>query len=125
MLHVPAGAHIPSIPAHIVKAALTFTARFGLSVGANLVANSGQYYRGDEVNLLPQIPGYVIVNARVAYDAFTWMTVFALVDNVLDARYSTFGVLGDPRPVFPAYTDPRFLGPGAPRGGWIGVDLRF
>ena len=122
-IDVPAGAHIPSVPRHIGKAGVTYAAGFGLSAGVNVVANSGQYYRGDEANLLSQIPGYVIVNARVAYQFVEPVSVFALVDNVFDARDSTFGVLGNPTDVFPTFTDPRFQGPGAPRAAWVGLDI--
>ena len=51
--------------------------------------------------------------------------MFAIVSNVFDAHYATFGVLGDATPVFPTYTDPRFVGPGAPRAAWIGVDVNY
>jgi len=124
MLRVSAGARIPSIPEHVAKVGVAFASRLGASLGVNLVANSSQYYRGDEVNQLPQIPGYVTVNARVAYQVFDWLNVFAVVDNLFDARYSTFGILGNATDVFPSDTDPRFLGPGAPRAAWIGVDFR-
>jgi outer membrane receptor protein involved in Fe transport len=124
VIDVPAGARIPSIPAHVGKAALTAVAAFGLSLGANVVAQSGQFFRGDEANLLAPVPGFVVVNARLAYQVAAPVSVWLLVDNVFDARYSTFGVLGDPTPVYPAFDDPRFLGPGAPRAAWIGVDLR-
>ena len=104
---------------------MTFVSAFGLSAGVNVIANSSQYYRGDEANLLPPIPGYVVVNARLAYQIAGAVSVFVLVDNVFDARYSTFGVLGDATDVFPTYDDPRFLGPGAPRAAWVGVDLHL
>jgi iron complex outermembrane receptor protein len=125
LIDVPAGAHIPSIPKHIGKAALTFVAAFGLSVGANVIADSSQYYRGDEANLLAQIPGYVLVNARAAYRCWGPLSVFVLVDNIFNTQYATFGVLGDATDVFPNDNDPRFLGPGAPRAAWAGVDLRY
>jgi outer membrane receptor protein involved in Fe transport len=124
-IDVPAGSHIPSIPSHIGKAGVAYKAGFGLSAGVNVVANSGQYYRGDEANLLPQIPGYVVVNARVAYQIVEPLSVFVLADNLFDARHSTFGVLGDPTPIFPTFTDPRFQGPGAPRAAWVGVDIHY
>jgi outer membrane receptor protein involved in Fe transport len=125
LINVPAGAHIPSIPKHIGKAALTFVAAFGLSAGVNVVADSSQYYRGDEANLLAPIPGYVVVNARAAYRIWNPLSVFVLVDNIFDAQYSTFGVLGGATDVFPDYKDARFLGPGAPRAVWAGLDLHY
>ncbi len=123
LIDVPAGAHIPSIPEHVAKAGLTFVSAYGFSVGANAIANSGQYYRGDEANLLGKIPGYIIVNARAAYQIIRQVSVFALVDNVFNTQFSTFGVLGDATDVFPNDMNPRFLGPGAPRAGWVGLDL--
>src|SRR5579884_949268 len=125
-IQVPAGAHIPGIPRHIGKAGLDFVGWFGLSAGVNVVANSGQWLRGDEANLLARVPGYVVVNARLAYRFWAHADVFAVGSNLFDARYATFGVLGDAREVLgPSFDSPRFVGPGAPRAGWIGVDLDY
>src|SRR6185295_9879136 len=124
LVHVPAGAHMPSIPKHVVKVALSFRSSFGLSAGVNVIGNSGQYLRGDEANLLAPVPGYAVVNGRVAYRVSSHASVFVLVNNLFDARISTFGVLGDATSVLdPTYDSPRFLGPGAPRAAWLGVDL--
>jgi iron complex outermembrane recepter protein len=124
LINVPAGAHIPSIPKHVVKLALSFRSSSGLSAGMNVTGSSGQYSRGDEANLIAPVPGYVVVNARVAYRVSPHVSVFALANNVLDASDSTFGVLGDATEVLgPAYDSPQFLGPGAPRAAWLGVDL--
>lgn len=126
LINVTAGAHIPSIPKNIGKAGLTFVSAFGFSAGVNIIADSGQYLRGDEANLLSQIPGYVVVNARLAYRIATPVTAFVLANNLLDANYSTFGVLGDATGVLgPTYDSPRFLGPGAPRAAWAGIDLHY
>jgi iron complex outermembrane receptor protein len=124
LITVPAGAHLPSIPKHVVKVALSFRSSFGLSAGVNVTANSGQYFRADEANLISPVPGYVVVNARVAYRVSSHVSVFVLANNLLDTRDSTFGVLGDATGVLgPTYDSPRFLGPGAPRAAWLGVDL--
>jgi iron complex outermembrane receptor protein len=48
-----------------------------------------------------------------------------MIDNVFDAKYNTFGTLGDPSNVFPEFTDPRFFSPGAPIGGWAGVRIKL
>jgi len=122
---VPAGAHLPGVPAHIGKATLAWTSGFRLQVAASVVANGSQYLRGDEANLLDPLPGYVVANARLAYRIARPISIFLVVDNVLDAHYATFGVLGDPRAVFPSFTDPRFESPGAPRAAWLGVDLSY
>jgi len=121
---VPAGAHLPSLPAHAGKASVIFTAPFGLSVGLTVIANGSQFYRGDEANLLAPVPGYVIVNLTAAYRLQAHVTVRARLNNLFESGYSTFGVLGDASDVLgPAYTDPRFRSPGAPIAGWLGLDL--
>jgi iron complex outermembrane receptor protein len=126
LIDVPAGSRIPSIPRHIGKVALSFMSAVGLSAGVSAIANSAQYFRGDEANLLAPIAGYIIVNARLAYRFWSHASAFVIVNNVLDARYSTFGVLGDARDVLgPAYDNPRFLAPGAPRAAWLGVDFNL
>ena len=123
-IDVPAGAHLPSVPKHIVKVALDLHSSFGFSVGASLIGNSSQYLRGDEANLLAPVPGYVVVNARAAYRVWAHASVFVLVNNLFDAEESTFGVLGSATDVLgPTYDSSRFLGPGAPRAAWFGVDL--
>ena len=122
---VVAGDHLPSIPAQVGKASITWIAPFGLALGATVIGNSGQYYRGDEANLLPQIPGYVLLNLRADYIFARWISGFVKVDNVFNADYASFGVLGDATSVFPAYTDPRFQGPGEPRALWAGVNVHY
>ncbi len=122
-IDVAAGARLPSTPAHVGKASLAWISHFGLALGATVLGNSGQYYRGDEANLLPQLPGYLLVNLRADYAFTRWTSAFVRVDNVLGASYASFGVLGDATPVFPTFTDPRFQSPGAPRAAWVGVDV--
>jgi outer membrane receptor protein involved in Fe transport len=125
-LAVPAGARLPGIPTHVAKLLVGWISGFGLSAGANVVINSSQFLRGDEANLLAPVPGYVVVNLRAAYQVAGPLSLFVLVNNLLDAGYATFGVLGDPSEVLgPAYTSPRFVSPGQPRTLWVGVDLRY
>ncbi len=125
-IDVPAGAHIPSIPAHSGKVVIGWSSPVGLSAGLNVVANSSQYLRGDEANLLSPIPGFVVVGARVGYQIAQPVGIVLLVSNLFDARYSTFGVLGNATDVLgPTYDSSRFLGPGGPRAAWVELDLRY
>lgn len=95
-------------------------------MGATVIANSSQFFRGDEANLLAPLPGYVVVNLMARYRVSRLVSVHLRVNNVLDANYSTFGVLGDPAEVLgPTFDNPRFRGPGAPRSAWLGVDLHI
>lgn len=122
---VPAGARLPSTPAHVGRASLTWSIPFGLAVGATVIGSGSQYYRGDEANRLSAIPGYLLVNLHVEYVAARWASVFARVDNAFDTAYASFGVLGNATGVFPSFTDPRYQSPGAPRAAWAGVDFHY
>jgi iron complex outermembrane receptor protein len=125
-LRVPVGARLPNTPRHIGKATVTWTSSHGVSLGGNVVANTGQVRRGDEANLLDVVPGFVVLELRSGWDVTPLVSLFAKVSNVLDTRYSTYGVLGNARGVLgAAYDNPRFNGPGAPRTAWAGLTLRY
>jgi iron complex outermembrane recepter protein len=124
-ISVPVGAHLPSIPAQVGKASVAWLSPFRLRLGATVIGNSGQYYRGDEGNYLPQLPGWVIVNLRADYAFARWISGFVRVDNVFNAEYASFGVLGDATAIFSTFTDPRFQGPGEPRALWVGVNVHY
>ena len=123
LIVVAKGNRIPGLPRQALKFGADFALTPALGIGGDVVANSGQYLRGDEANLLGETGGYAVMNLRATYAFSDHLSVFARVDNVFDRRYVTFGTLGDPAAVFPGFTDPRFYGPGQPRGAWLGVKL--
>jgi len=118
---VEKGDHIPSLPRNAFKLGADYALVAGLSVGGDIVVNSGQYLRSDEANLLGQTGGYAVVNLRAIYTFNPHVSVFGRIDNVFDRRYYTFGTLGEPDEVFPEFEDPRFLSPSQPRAAWLGV----
>jgi iron complex outermembrane recepter protein len=120
LIFVKKGDHIPGLPKHSFKLGADFAVTKALSIGADVIANSGQFLRSDEANLLGETAGYALLNLRANYTFNEHFSVFARVDNVFDRRYVTFGTLGDPTDVYPDFDDPRFYGPGQPRAGWIG-----
>ncbi len=82
--------------------------------------------RGDEANLLDETDKFAFVNLRGEYHINENIAVIVKVENLFDAEYETFGLLGEPEEILgPAFDDPRFLGPGAERGGWIGVRIKL
>ncbi len=123
LIFVDKGDHIPSLPRNSFKLGADFALTRALSIGGDVVATSGQYLRADEANLLDETAGYALLNLRANYTFNEHFSVFARVDNVFDRRYVTFGTLGDATSVFPAYHDPRFDGPGQPRGAWVGFKV--
>lgn len=124
-LMVSSGDSIPSIPRHNLKWGADWNATEKLSVGFGATYNSSQYFRGDEANASSQVGGYTIFNLHGRYNITKNVELFARVDNLFDREYETFGLYGEPdeAPGFGGFSDTRFYGAGAPRGGWIGVKL--
>jgi outer membrane receptor protein involved in Fe transport len=121
LIEVHRGDRIPGLPRHAFKIGADYALSKGFTVGGDMVANSGQYLRGDEANLLSQLGGYAVFNLHAVYAFNEHVSVFGRVDNVFDRKYYTFGILGDANEVFPNFEDPRFVSPAQPRGAWVGV----
>lgn len=120
---VAKGNRIPGIPEHNLKLGLDYEVLAGLRIGGDLIFNSDQFLRGDEANRLDTVDGYAVVNLHGEYRVNRHVAFFGRIENLFDSEYETFGLLGEPDEVFSNFEDPRFLGPGAPIGGWVGVRL--
>jgi outer membrane receptor protein involved in Fe transport len=122
---VPAGASLPSTPRHNVKLGAT-AAIAAATIGADLRYTSSQYFRGDEANLLDPIDGFAVIDLSARYRLGSRAALIGEVSNLFGAEYATFGLFGEADEVLgDGYEDPRFLGPGAPRAAWIGVEFSF
>jgi outer membrane receptor protein involved in Fe transport len=119
------GDRIPGIPQHTAKLGLGYDVTPEWSVLVESIIAGDQFARGDEANLLDPVDGYAIVNLHSAYRIGDHVELFVKVNNLFDTDYETFGTLGDPTEVFPAFSDPRFLSPGAPIGAWAGLRVRI
>ena len=125
-IEVEGGDRLPLIPEQLLKAGLRFAISDALTFGADVVASSGAYFRGDEGNLLDQLDGYSLLNVRAEYRFGERASVFASIDNLLDEEYETFGLFGEADEVLgDDFDEPYFVGPGAPRAAWIGVRVEF
>ena len=127
-LEVQAGDHIPGIPDHQLKLGGDYIFSDAFSLGLELLYNSEQYLRGDEANLLPPVAGYTIVNLRGRYRHNDQIELFLRISNLVNTDYETFGLLGEEPnevdvPLFQTFTNPRFLGPGAPRSIFAGIRI--
>jgi len=119
---VAPGDRIPGVPLHSLKAGADLAVTPVLTLGAELVAGSSRYLRGDEANLTDTIDGFALVNAEAAYGLGP-VTLFGRVENVFDTDYETFGIYGEADEL--GFENPRFLSPGAPRTWIVGAKARF
>jgi len=126
-IQVRSGDRIPGIPDHTLKLGAVFEVTPKLSIGGDMIFNTGVYLRGDEANLLDTTDNYAIVNLIGNYKFNKTFSVFARINNLFDTDYETFGLLGEPDeiPGFENFSDNRFLGPGAPISGFVGIRIQM
>ena len=128
-IQVRPGDHLPGIPMHRFKldAAYAITDRW--SVGGDIVFASSQYYFGDQSNQNPLLPGYVVVNLRSSFKLTDNIELYALVKNLFDNRYATYGIFNDPTksplPGVANPTDPRFVSVAPPLSAFGGIKVKF
>lgn len=116
---VTPGDRMPGIPESRLKLGADFSILPQWTVGATVNLVGSVYYVGDESNQLAPLGGYTTVNLHAAYRPFAHFEVFASVDNLLNRKYSTWGILSDPTGI----GAPGILADGVTNGP--GVDNRF
>jgi iron complex outermembrane receptor protein len=121
---VTKGDRIPGIPEHMFKATLAVDLWQRFSLAMDGLYSGKRFFRGDEANNQEKLGGYWLFNGRAEYRITDNFALFGRVDNIFDTHYSTFGVYGQAEEVLgDNFNDGRFVSPGAPRAGWIGVRL--
>jgi outer membrane receptor protein involved in Fe transport len=74
---------------------------------------TSQFHVNDEENAQPRVPGYFLLNARIAYEQKVpggRLTGFLQLNNMLDQKYSTFGIIA-PNTVTGGGAPERFIMP--------------
>ena len=125
---VSKGKVLPNIPRHQMKFGVHYVMSDRLTVSGSLFYNSEQFLRGDESNQISPLKGYFLVNATAYYIFNDRISCFIEGTNLMNNEYENFGLIGeDPRTVIPSLSrnDPVFLGPGAPRGVWVGLKIEI
>jgi iron complex outermembrane recepter protein len=135
-IEVEPGDHLPGIPEHRLKLGIDYKPLAEWTVGGTLNLVSDFYYVGDEANLLAPIGGYTTVNLHTEYTPARHFELFASVNNLLNRKYATWGILSDPTgigtPGVPINgvtngpgVDNRFLSPAPPLEVFGGVRITF
>ncbi len=121
---VTRGDRIPGLPEHLFKASVGVELWQRWSIAIDMQYNGDQFFRGDEANLTAPLAGYWVFNARTEVKVNDHISFFGKLDNIFDRDYKTFGVYGEADEVLgPAFDEGRFVSPGMPRAGWVGVKL--
>lgn len=139
-IEVASGDRIPGLPEHALKLGVGFQPAERLRFGLNSVSRSGVHLRGDESNQLARTRSYTVVNLTGEYRRGP-LTIFGRIENLLDAGYESFGILGECEeetdgcdgevPITghgledDRHHTNRFLSPGAPRGIFLGARYSF
>ena len=122
---VAEGSTLPGVPTHTAKFGVAGTITRDLHLAVTVRAQSGQYVRGDEGNLLPAMPGFAVADVQARHRLTDRVAVVGELRNLFDARYHTFGVLGDASLIDDDLEHERFYSPGPPRGAWLGLEVKF
>lgn len=122
------GNRLPGVPRHRGVFSADYAAgRYAF--GGDITAQSGQFFAGDAANLQPGTRGYVLANLRGSIAIAGPLTLFASVSNLFEKRFASFGTFGDTAGVYlseaPGASNPRSIGPGAPRRWTAGLRARF
>lgn len=143
VINVNKGDRLANLPDHALKVRLQYEVTPNWTVGTNINTFSDVYVRGNENNAhrandgdanhvqdSGRIGGYTVVNldTRYKFGNSGWQ-VFAKAINIFDKEYASGGQFGEnwiANGVFSGEGEPsKFLMPGAPRAGWLGVRYEF
>jgi iron complex outermembrane receptor protein len=86
------------------------------------------------------IAGYAVFNLKTRYEVAKGVSFFGMINNLFDRQYATAGRLGI-NPFSPSergaigssgwnynsndWLNSTFIGPGAPRAYWVGLEIRY
>jgi iron complex outermembrane recepter protein len=126
---VQPGNHLPGIPLHQFKASAYYNVTDKWTVGATLLAASGQYLFGDEANLVAPLPGYATLGASTRYKLLPNLELFAWAENITNTQYYTFGTFSPTSSVFiaqaPGASLTQSYSPAAPFAIFGGLRAKF
>jgi iron complex outermembrane recepter protein len=128
-IQIQPGDRLPGIPANQFKLGVDYQLTDAWTVGGTAIYAAGQFLFGDEANLTPQTPPYLLVNLHSSYQVTKNLQIFALIENVSNATYYTFGTFSPTSSVpivqAPGATNPRSYSPAAPIAVTVGIRATF
>ncbi|HEV2100150.1 MAG TPA: TonB-dependent receptor, partial [Stellaceae bacterium] len=128
-IQIQPGDRLPGIPANQLKLGVDYKLTDAWTVGGTAIYATGQFLFGDEANLTPQTPPYLVLNLHSSYQVTKNLQLFAMIENVSNATYYTFGTFSPTSAVpiiqAPGAANPRSYSPAAPIGATVGIRATF
>ncbi len=140
-INVSRGTRIAGLPEHTLRLSADWMATPELTIGGSMLATSSVVTQGNEDGLIgdnepvnTKVSGYYLMNLHANYQVNKGLDYFARINNVLDRRYETYGLMAMsafdsngannlPNNVSGEFS--RFVAPGAPRSFMVGVRYRY
>ncbi len=127
LIHVKPGDELPGIPRNMLKLSADWRVSADWSLSLSGRYADGQWLRGDEANLTKKTSPYFVLDAATQIRLTDTVALFGEIDNILDAKYETFGAFSPTADVpiveAPGASDPRSLSPAAPISVYAGIRL--
>jgi len=128
-IQVTPGDELPGVPQNRLKVNADYALTDKWKLGGNLIYTSNQFFFGDASNQNPKLPGYSVVQLHSSYQVTENVELFAIIQNLFNNNYATFGIFGDvtktPLPSVANPSDPRFVTLAAPVSVFGGIRVRF
>ena len=128
-IFVTPGDKIPAIPTHQFKAGGEVSVTDVWKLGVDVAVVGSQYFVADDANQNAKVPAYWVTNLHTSYQVTKEIQVFALITNLFNQRYYTYGTYfeldGVAKAASFAFTDPRTVTPAQPFAIYGGFRARL
>lgn len=93
---IDSGDSFPLVPKHRLSVMANYRPVPGWTLSLTGMYVSTQFFLNDEPNAQPRLPGYFVMNGRVAYERVVpggRLSAFFRMENLLDQKYFTSGII--------------------------------
>ncbi len=124
---IEVGDSFPLVPKNRLSVTINVHPTPEWSLSLNGLYVSTQFFQSDESNSRPRLPGYFVMNGRIAYERPVpggHLSGFFMVNNILDNEYFTSGILA-PNRITGGGVEERFVVPAPTITLFGGLSYRF
>ncbi|MBP0129755.1 MAG: TonB-dependent receptor, partial [Nitrospira sp.] len=124
---IKAGSTFAQVPKHRLGVTGNYHPGEGWTLSMQGLYVSTQFHTNDDANVQARIPGYFVMNARLAYESPVpggHLSGFLSLNNILDHRYATSGIIAQNNVTGGGAVE-RFVVPAPGLAAFAGLSYRF